>query len=108
MNNERRMDERFLLHTPVEITGVDDSGLQFVAPKVRHYITIPPEPPESNNAHLAPSVLTPPGIANLPIGVFHDAIQLDGLPRRIPMVIPVALVVILRPPCPIPCHRCRR
>jgi hypothetical protein len=60
MTNERRMDERFLLHTPVEINGVDDSGLQFVAPKVRHYLTIPPEPPESSNAHLASSVLIAP------------------------------------------------
>ena len=60
MNNEHRMDERFLRHTPVEITGVDDSGLQFVAPKVRHYFTIPPEPPESSNAHLASSVLIAP------------------------------------------------
>ena len=29
MTNERRVDKRFLLHSPVEITGVDDSGLQF-------------------------------------------------------------------------------
>jgi hypothetical protein len=60
MTDDRCMDERFLLQTPVEITGVDDSGLQFVAPKVRHYFTIPPEPPERSNAHLAPSVLIPP------------------------------------------------
>jgi hypothetical protein len=60
MNNERRMDERFSLHTPVEITGGDDSGLQFVAPKVRHYFPIPPEPPESSTAYLAPSVLIAP------------------------------------------------
>jgi hypothetical protein len=104
MTDDRCMDERFLVHTPVEITGVDDSGLQFVAPKVRHYFTIPPEPQESSTAHLAPSVLIAPGNANLPIGVFHDAIQEDGLPQRIPTVIPVALVVILRPPCPIPYH----
>jgi len=29
MTNERRADNRFLLHSAVEITGVDDSGLQF-------------------------------------------------------------------------------
>ena len=29
MINERRADKRFLLHSPVEITGVDDAGLQF-------------------------------------------------------------------------------
>jgi hypothetical protein len=29
MTNEHRADKRFLLHSPVEITGVDDSGLQF-------------------------------------------------------------------------------
>jgi hypothetical protein len=30
MTGERRADKRFLLHSPVEITGVDESGLQFV------------------------------------------------------------------------------
>jgi len=30
MTNERRADKRFLLHLPVEITGVDESGIQFV------------------------------------------------------------------------------
>lgn len=29
MIDERRADKRFLLHVPVEITGVDESGLQF-------------------------------------------------------------------------------
>jgi hypothetical protein len=29
MINERRAYKRFLLHSPVEITGVDESGLQF-------------------------------------------------------------------------------
>jgi len=29
MTSERRADKRLLLHSPVEITGVDDSGLQF-------------------------------------------------------------------------------
>ncbi len=29
MTNERRADKRFLLHSWVEITGVDESGLQF-------------------------------------------------------------------------------
>ena len=29
MTDERRADKRFLLHSQVEITGVDDSGLQF-------------------------------------------------------------------------------
>lgn len=30
MTGERRADKRFLLHLPVEITGVDESGVQFV------------------------------------------------------------------------------
>ncbi len=30
MTSERRADKRFLLHSLVEITGVDESGLQFV------------------------------------------------------------------------------
>jgi hypothetical protein len=30
MTDERRADKRFLLHSWVEITGVDESGLQFV------------------------------------------------------------------------------
>lgn len=30
MTGDRRADIRFLLHLPVEITGVNDSGLQFV------------------------------------------------------------------------------
>jgi hypothetical protein len=30
MSNERRADKRFLLHSWVEISGVDESGLQFV------------------------------------------------------------------------------
>jgi len=29
MTDERRADKRFFLHSPVEITGVDDAGLQF-------------------------------------------------------------------------------
>ncbi len=29
MTNERRTDKRFLLHSWVEITGVDETGLQF-------------------------------------------------------------------------------
>ena len=29
MTDERRSDNRLLLHSPVEITGVDDFGLQF-------------------------------------------------------------------------------
>jgi hypothetical protein len=29
MTGERRADQRFLLHSPVEITGIDDAGLQF-------------------------------------------------------------------------------
>jgi hypothetical protein len=29
MTSERRAYKRFLLHSPVEITGVDESGLQF-------------------------------------------------------------------------------
>jgi hypothetical protein len=29
MKSERRVDKRFLLHSQVEITGVDDSGIQF-------------------------------------------------------------------------------
>jgi hypothetical protein len=29
MRDERRVDKRFLLHSWVEITGVDSSGLQF-------------------------------------------------------------------------------
>jgi hypothetical protein len=29
MTSERRADNRFLLHSPVEITGVDEAGLQF-------------------------------------------------------------------------------
>ncbi len=30
MREERRADKRFLLHSWVEITGIDESGLQFV------------------------------------------------------------------------------
>jgi len=30
MTDDRRADKRFLLHSPVEITGVDESGIQFV------------------------------------------------------------------------------
>jgi hypothetical protein len=30
MTEDRRADKRFLLHSPVEITGVDESGIQFV------------------------------------------------------------------------------
>jgi hypothetical protein len=29
MTSERRADKHFLLHSQVEITGVDDAGLQF-------------------------------------------------------------------------------
>jgi hypothetical protein len=29
MTEDRRADKRFLLHSPVEITGVDESGIQF-------------------------------------------------------------------------------